>query len=197
MADGNDASSSMISHGEAAERVHSTANTGRGAARDVVSEFVDAARSAAESLLEEQRQQTAERASSIAEALRSAAKSLDHSQNRAIARYADQAADQIEHVSRAMRERPWNEIVADTEEFARRQPTLFVLAAVATGFLAGRLLWTPSGGLPQESDPTRQGTNLGQSPSETVAVTAAVSSGSGSGEKAGYGAETSGAMKAQ
>jgi ElaB/YqjD/DUF883 family membrane-anchored ribosome-binding protein len=196
MADGNDASSSMISHGEAAERVHSTANTGDGA-RDIVREFVDAARSAAESLLEEQRQRAAERVSSIAEALRSAASSLDHSQNRAIARYADQAADQIEHVSRAMRERRWNEIVAETEDFARRQPTLFVLAAVATGFLAGRLLWTPTGGLPQESDPTRQGTNLRQSPGETVAVTAAVSSGSGTGEKAGYGAETSGAMKAQ
>jgi ElaB/YqjD/DUF883 family membrane-anchored ribosome-binding protein len=196
MADGNNASSSMISHGEAAERVHSTANTGEEGA-NIVSEFVDAARSAAESLLEEQRQQAAERVSSIAQALRSAAKSLDHSQNRAIARYADRAADQIENVSRAMRERRWNEIVADTEEFARRQPALFVLATVATGFLAGRLLWTPTGGLPQESDPTRQGTNLGQSPSETVAVTAAVSSGSGTGEKAGYGAETSGAMKAQ
>jgi len=199
MADGNDASSSMISHGEAAEQIHSTANRGGEGASDIVREFVDAARSAAESLLEEQRQRAAERVSSIAKALRSAASSLDHSQNRAIARYVDQAADQIEHVSRAMRERRWNELVAETEDFARRQPTLFVLAAVATGFLAGRLLWTPTGGLPQESDPTRQGTNLGQSPGETVAVTAAVSSGSGTGtgEKAGYGAETSGAMKAQ
>ena len=68
MADGNDASSSMISHGEAAEQIHSTANRGGEGASDIVREFVDAARSAAESLLEEQRQRAAERVSSVAEA---------------------------------------------------------------------------------------------------------------------------------
>src|SRR5712671_6917068 len=110
MADKTDASSSMSGERETS----------------VVAEFVDAARSAAESLLEAQKQQVAEKASGIAEALRSAAHSLDQSQNRAIAGYMDQAADHVENISRTVRERRWNEIVADTEDFARRQPTLFV-----------------------------------------------------------------------
>jgi hypothetical protein len=139
----------------------------------VFAEFVDAARSAAESLLEEQKQQVAEKVSGIGEALRSAAHSLDQSENRTIARYVDQAADQVETISRAVRERRWNEIVADTEDFARRQPILFVLGAVATGFLAGRFLWTSSGRRRDRPDAAQD-----SSPSEiTRAVTAAVSSG--------------------
>jgi hypothetical protein len=177
MADRNDASSSMTSHGEAAGRVHATATAGGERAWSVVAEFVDAARSAAESLLEEQTRQVAERVSGIADAVRGAAKSLDQSQNRAIARYADQAADQIENFSRAVRERGWNEIVADTEDFARRQPTLFVLGAVATGFLVGRFLWASTAGQRHGSDATR-GSARGDT---TPAVTAAVSSASGAG----------------
>jgi ElaB/YqjD/DUF883 family membrane-anchored ribosome-binding protein len=192
MAEENDASSSMISHGKAARRGAATANAGGEGARDIVNEFVEAARSAAESLLEEQRQQAAERVSGIAEGLRSAANALDHSQNRAIACYAEQAADRVEYFARALRERRWSEIIVDTEEFARRRPTLFVCAAVATGFLAGRLLWSPMGALAKEGDPTRQGEDPGHSRGDTVAVTAAVSSGSGTEDEAGRGAGTPG-----
>src|SRR6266478_229200 len=139
----------------------------------VFAEFVDAARLAAESMLEEQRQQVAQKVSGIAESLRNAANSLDQSQNRALAGYVDQAADQVASIYRTVRERHWNEIVADTENFARRQPTLFVLGAVATGFLVGRFLWASTGGRHRRSDAEA-------SRSETTRqVTAAVSSGSG------------------
>ena len=57
-----------------------------------------------------------------------------------MARYADEAADWIEDFSRAVRERRWRDIVADTEDFARRRPALFALGAIAAGFLAGRML---------------------------------------------------------
>jgi ElaB/YqjD/DUF883 family membrane-anchored ribosome-binding protein len=164
MADGNDGSSSGPETEAGGER-----------ATSVVGEFVDAARSAAESLLEEQKHQVAEKVSAIAEALRSAAHSLDQSQNRAIARYIDQTAGQIENISRTVRERRWNEIVADTEDFARRQPRWFVAGAVATGFLVGRVLWAWTGGQRSQSDPARE-----VSPNETLRpVAAAASSGSG------------------
>ena len=192
MADSNESSSSKSSHEETAREVHSTARAVAEPGHSVVAEFVDAARSAAESLLQEQKQQIAERVSGVAEALRSAAHSLDQSQNRVIARYAQQAGDQIENIARNMRNRRWSELVADTEEFARRQPTWFVLGAVATGFLVGRLIWAP----------TQRGDSVGESSrGETArAVTAAISSGSGAGnatgtgavETAGYGAGSSG-----
>jgi ElaB/YqjD/DUF883 family membrane-anchored ribosome-binding protein len=180
-----------------ADQNDATSMTGRSAdlseerETSVVAEFVDAARSAAESLLEEQRQQVAEKVSGIAEALRSAAHSLEQSQNRALAGYVDEAADQVESISRTVRERRWNEIVADTEDFARRQPTWFVLGAVATGFLVGRFLWASTGGRhhPGDAEASRSET--------TRQVIAAVSSGSGhdAGEVVDHGAGSSGVVE--
>jgi len=149
MADRNDASSNMIAATGATGRVHST-DSG-----SVVVEFLDAARSAAESLLEEQKRQVADRVSGIAEALHSAAHSLEQSQNQTIARYIAQAGEQLGQMSRTMHERRWAELVA-----------------VATGFVVGRLLWTAAGGRRHD------GTWSSQTREPARTVTAAVSSGS-------------------
>jgi len=192
MADRNQGSLGPISGEGAAPRVYAAEGAGGEPGGNVVGEFVDAARSAAESLLQEQKRQVAERVSGVAEALRNAGESLDRSQNRVIARYVQQAAEQVEGLSRTLRNRRWNELLADTEDLARRQPTLFVLGAVATGFVVGRLLWTSTHWTASSRAPSRAET--------TRAVTAAVSSGSGSGigagttETAAYGAGSSGAM---
>jgi ElaB/YqjD/DUF883 family membrane-anchored ribosome-binding protein len=147
------------------------AESGQGGS--VVTEFLDAARSAAESLLEEQKRQIADRVSAVAKALRSAAQPLEESQTRVIARYLEEGAMQVESFSRNMRERRWSELVADTEDFARRQPTVFVLGAVATGFVVGRLLWASTGVRQHNAAwPSRS-----SEPARTV--TAAVSSASG------------------
>jgi ElaB/YqjD/DUF883 family membrane-anchored ribosome-binding protein len=179
----------MADQNDATSMTGRTADLSEERETSVVAEFVDAARSAAESMLEEQRQQVAEKVSGIAEALRSAANSLEQSQNRALAGYVDQAADQVASIYRTVRERHWNEIVADTEDFARRQPTLFVLGAVATGFLVGRFLWgggrhRRGGAEASRSETTRQ-------------VVAAVSSGSGTdaGEVVDHVAGSSGVME--
>ncbi len=166
MADRNDASSSTIAP-TGATRIHST-DSG-----SVVTEFLDAARSAAESLLEEQKRQIADRVSGIARALQSAAQPLHESQSHVIAGYLEEAATQVDSLSRTVRERQWGELVADTEDFARRQPTWFVLGAIATGFVVGRLLWASTGG--RQRDAARS--SRSSEPARTV--TAAVSSGSG------------------
>ena len=162
-------------------------------AKTILSELLDATRSAAERILDDQKLRTAERVSGMAEAVRCAAQSLDRSENPAIARYADQAAERIEDFSRLIRERQWSEIVADTEDLARRQPTLFALGAAAIGFLAGRLLAVPSDrrqsteDIPQILDPAPHR-------GETDEITAAVSKlatqkTGGAGKLAGYRAE--------
>ncbi len=162
-------------------------------AKTILSELLDAARSAAETILEDQKLRTAERVSGMAEAVRCAAQSLDRSENRAIARYADQAADRIEDLSGLIRERQWSEIVADTEDLARRQPTLFALGAAAIGFLAGRLLAVPTDRRhPKKELP--QTLDLGPHRGETDEITAAVSKlatqpPGGAGKLAGYGGE--------
>jgi ElaB/YqjD/DUF883 family membrane-anchored ribosome-binding protein len=186
MADRNDANSRMSDQNRAAGWGNSTTEVAGQRAGSVVAEFADAARSAAESLLQEQKQQVAERVAGVAEALWSAFHPLHRSQNRMIARYIGQAADQVESFSRKISERRWNELVAETEDFARRQPTLFVLGAVATGFLVGRLLWT-SAGAPRRVNGTSR---AGPRSEPARAVTAAVSSASGAGTGASRGADT-------
>jgi hypothetical protein len=173
MADRNDASSSMIAPTGATGRVHSATDGDSAYGGSVVTEFLDAARSAAESLLEEQKRQIAERVSGIARALQNAAQPLHESQSHVIGGYLEEAAAQVHSLSRTMRERHWGELVADTADFARRQPTWFVLGAVATGFVVGRLLWTSIGGRRPDAAPSSRSSE----PPRTV--TAAVSSGSG------------------
>jgi ElaB/YqjD/DUF883 family membrane-anchored ribosome-binding protein len=189
MADTNDGAPGVIGERDAGGTVPAGTET----STNVIVEFMDAARSAAESLLEEQKRQVAARVSGIAEALRSAAHSLDASQNTIIARYVDRAAGQVEGISRTVRDRRWDEIAAETEAFARRQPALFVLGAAAAGFLVGRLVWAATGIQPERTGATQQ-----SSPGETTrTVTAAVASGSatGSEEMAGYAAGSSGATE--
>ena len=192
MADSIDSSSRMIGQGGAAGH-HDPAQTGGARAGSVVTEFLDAARSAAESLLEEQKRQVADRVSGVGEALRSAIGPLDRSQSAIVARVVEQAADRVENFSRTLRNWHWNELVADTENYARRQPTLFVLGAIATGFLLGRPFWSTTGPEQQGADATRSGET-------TRAVTAAVSSGSGAGagdEVTGDASPLSGGMEAR
>src|SRR5882724_5038066 len=161
-------------------------------AKTILSELLDATRSTAQTILDDQKHRTAEQISGMAEAVRCAAQSLDRSENPAIARYADQAADRIGDFSRLIRERQWSEIVADTEDLARRQPTLFVLGAAAIGFLAGRLLAVPTDRRqPEKSTP--QPLDLSPHRGETDEITAAVSKlatqPTGGGKVAGYSAE--------
>ena len=191
MADRNDAPTGIITPGATAGRTDATTDTQAGRGGSVVTEFLDAARSAAESLLEEQKRQIADRVSGVARALRGAAHPLDESQNRVVARYLAEAAAQVESLSRNMHERRWSELVADTEDFARRQPTSFVLGAVAAGFVVGRLLWASTG------ERRRDAAWPSRSSESALTVTAAVSSASGTaaGDLTGNAAPLPGAVE--
>lgn len=108
-------------------------------------ELVEASRSAAEALLEEQKQRAAAQVKGVAEAVRSAAECLEHSQSWGLGDYANRAAGQIEQLSQVIGQRSWSEILAETRDFARRRPWLFLGAATAAGFVAGRVLMVPAG----------------------------------------------------
>jgi len=163
--------------------------------RSVVAEFVDAARSAAESMLHEQKQQVADRVSGVAAALEGAARSLEHSENRVIAGYVQQAGAQVSSFARNLQDRRWNELVADTEDFARRQPTWFVLAAVAAGFVVGRFLWAATSGPTRDADAMRAASRRETTREVTAAISSAPGNGSGTGEKTGDAAGTPGVME--
>ena len=194
MADKIEGSPSIISDRGIADR---NSSTGADNERSVVAEFIDAARSAAESLLEEQKRQIADRVHGFGEALEGAARSLHGSQNRMIARYVEDAGDQVKTFSHGLHARRWNELVAETEEFARRQPTLFVLGAVAAGFLVGRILWTAVSTERRDGDVTRNSVRRESAREVTAAISSAPGPGGGTGERAGYAAGSSGMMESR
>ena len=183
MGDRNDASSSVIAP-MGATGVHST-DSG-----SVVTEFLNAARSAAESLLQEQKRQIADRVSGIARALQSGVHPLDESQSRVVARYLEEGAAQVHSLSRRMHERHWGELVADTEDFARREPTWFVLGAVVTGFVLGRLFWASTGGR-QDAAPSSRSSE----PPRTVTAAVSSATGTAAGDLTGSGAPITGAVE--
>jgi hypothetical protein len=176
------------------ERSRATGSSGE---RSVVAEFVDAARAAAESLLREQKQQVADRVSGIADALHGAARSLDQSQNRVIARHIRQAGDQVGSLTRNLQERRWNELIADSEEFARRQPTWFVLGAVVTGFLVGRFLLTAMSGENQPSSEAQAAVQRETTREVTAAISSAPGMDGDADEPAGNAAGSSGTMESR
>jgi ElaB/YqjD/DUF883 family membrane-anchored ribosome-binding protein len=170
MADSTETSSSKAT--EQAGTVHPQAKTASSEGGNVATELMDAARAAAEAVLDQQKGQIADGISGMAEVLRTGADRLQQSQGGVMPRYLEQTGSQIEDFSRSMRNKSWRELFADTEEFARHQPTLFLLSAVAVGFVIGRLL---SASASSREDRSARTTNSGKS---VRAVTAAVSSGS-------------------
>jgi hypothetical protein len=124
----------------AGDRASGMASEAAGEARGMAGQLVGEVREAAESLLDEGKDRAIEAVHGVADALRRTAEGLEESDGAFIARYAHQAADQIERFSENFRERRLTDIVADVEDFARRQPTVFLLGAVAAGFIAGRFM---------------------------------------------------------
>ena len=105
----------------------------------------DQMRDAMASLIEEQKDRMAAAVQGLAQTLRQTAETLERDDKPFAAQYTDQAATQIDRLSARVREQRWQDMVAQLEGFARRQPQLFLTGAVAAGLVVGRLLARPSG----------------------------------------------------
>src|SRR5690349_15351245 len=114
------------------------------AAQRQVAQLGEQMRDAAESLVVEQKERMAAAVQGVADMLRRTADTLERENNATAAHYAGRVAAQIDRFSTAVREREIGEMVASTEDFARRQPALFIAGAVAAGFVIGRLLARPT-----------------------------------------------------
>ena len=110
------------------------------AAQRQVARLGEQMRDAAESLVDEQKERMAVAVQGVADMLRRTADTLENENNATAAHYAGRVAAQVDRLSTAVREREIGEMVASTEDFARRQPALFIAGAVAAGFVIGRLL---------------------------------------------------------
>jgi hypothetical protein len=94
-----------------------------------------------QSLLTERKKTTADEIGSVAKALHKTAQELHQQEHPPmITSYAEWAGDALERFSNTLRERDLNTLLRQTQDFARRQPGVFVGGAVVAGFLLARFL---------------------------------------------------------
>ena len=98
----------------------------------------------AQELAQEQKAVGAERVEHIAEAMRSSAETLEGTEKQ-LADLVGTAAGQLEGFARSLREKDLSALLAEVEDFGRRQPAVFIGAAVALGFGIARVAKAGSG----------------------------------------------------
>jgi hypothetical protein len=102
--------------------------------------LTDDAKAKGSSMLREQQHVVAAQIGSLADALHQTAQHLGGQDQSGLAHYTEQAASGLERFSHNLRDRDFNTVVGQVEEFARRQPVAFIGGAALLGFLASRFL---------------------------------------------------------
>jgi hypothetical protein len=92
----------------------------------------------------EQKNLAADRVTGFADALRHASSDLDEQGQSLVSGVVRQAADGLERVSGAMRSNDVDDLVGSIEDFARRQPAVFIGSAVLAGFGIARFMKSSS-----------------------------------------------------
>ena len=119
----------------------SNTSTGTGeAARGVM----DKVRDTATAQLSTQKARATDGLGSLAQAVRQSTQPFRDNQQDTIAQYIEKAADGLERFSARLRDRDMNDLMQDAQQFARRQPALFIGAAFAVGVIAARFLKSSS-----------------------------------------------------
>jgi hypothetical protein len=105
-----------------------------------IEQAVDRVRERGKSQLAAEKDRVAGTVGSVAQALRATGKQLQQGDDPAVAEYVDRVADSVEEFSNHLRRRNVDELVGDTERFARHQPAMFLGGAFFLGLVAARFL---------------------------------------------------------
>lgn len=115
-----------------------------GQAKQAVSESLSDVKGQMQSTFDTQKNQAVGRLGSVATALRQTSQQLNDQNETTFANYAQSAADQIENWSGMLQNQDLNGLVNEVQDFARRQPELFIAGSLAAGLLLGRFLKSTS-----------------------------------------------------
>ncbi|MFO7276714.1 MAG: hypothetical protein DIU56_006740 [Pseudomonadota bacterium] len=107
--------------------------------REDASEAVAGAKRKGKAHLEAGKEAVAEQAETLAGAIDTAARQLGE-QNQSLAGYASELAESIGRLAENLRSRSLDELAADTQALARRNPALFLLGSVAVGVALSRFV---------------------------------------------------------
>jgi len=129
-------------------------------AKETISNVASQAGDKVTSGLDKQRTRAAEGIGSIAQALRQTSDQLRQQDQQAPThQYVSTAADQVERFSNYLRQTDVSQMVSGIEQFARRQPALFLGSAFVLGLLGARFLKSSSGpnsgGMPGDGNRSR------------------------------------------
>jgi uncharacterized protein YjbJ (UPF0337 family) len=133
--------------GTSTDPMHQTADQ----AKEAVSQVAGQAKEAASNVAGQAKDQMATRLSSektravhslgsVAEALRQTGQQLREQNAEIPTQYIDRVASEVERVSGYLERRDMGQLVQDVEQFARRQPTLFLGGAFVLGLIGARFL---------------------------------------------------------
>lgn len=123
----------------AAQDVKDVAATAKEDVRNAADRIVDRGRDEAKTILEQQQRRAADGLTGVADALHAAADRMEGSEIGFVARYAETAADQVETWARRVQQRDIDDVLSEAENYARRNPEIFVGGAFLAGFLVARV----------------------------------------------------------
>jgi len=109
-------------------------------AQQAAGQVVDQARQQVSSRLVGQKDRAAEGLTSVAQALRQTSQQLRAQDQQAVTGYIESAASQVERVSNYLKHNDLGGLIDDVEQFARRQPALFLGGTFVLGLLGARFL---------------------------------------------------------
>jgi hypothetical protein len=109
-------------------------------AQDKMKEGAEQARSRAREQVDQRSTQAGEQVSATAQALRTTSRHLREQGQGAQANAADHVADHADRVGRYLTESDGERILADVEDFGRRQPVAVIGIGIVLGFAASRFL---------------------------------------------------------
>jgi hypothetical protein len=108
-------------------------------------EAVEQARHQATSRLTVQKRQMADTMGTVASAVRRTGEQLREQEQGMVADYAQTAAERLDRFSSYLRDADVDEMLFEVENFARRQPAIFLGGALLLGFVGARLLRASNG----------------------------------------------------
>ncbi len=109
-------------------------------ARQQTGQVVEQVRGNAFQMMDQQKGKAADGLGSVAQALHQTGDSLQGGEQGALGQYAHRAADTIDQISEQLRTKSVDQLLSEAEQFARREPEVFLGGAVLLGLLASRFL---------------------------------------------------------
>lgn len=121
--------------------------------------LMDRLRDGAASQLGTQKNRATDGVTSVAQAVRQSTQQLRDNRHETIAQYVDQAVDGVERFANRLKEKDVNELVREAQQFARRNPAVFVGTAFGIGVVAARFLKSSNRGTSGEYGGWRERTS--------------------------------------